>query len=76
MLKKLVIGTGAAFILGALLVGWYVTVQRCEQPEASGCHDNWVDAISALMIADSGILFWLAWVTGIFLIWGGMRIRN
>lgn len=76
MLRKLMILAGTAFILGALIAGGYVISLGCNTPDAAGCHDNLIDSIAALMIADSGILFWLAWVIGIFLIWGGMRIRS
>lgn len=67
---------GAVLILGAVLAGYYVISLRCAMDGASGCEAGVIELISGLMIADDGIFFWLAWVVGIFLIWGGMRVRG
>lgn len=76
MLGLFMIIAGAALTLGSLLVGYYVISLRCASEGASGCDAGIIELISGLMIADTGIFFWLAWVVGVFLIWGGMRLRG
>ena len=76
MLATLMTFAGALFILGAVLAAGLIITGDCEIPGTPSCQDNIIDALSALMIADSGILFWLAWVIGIFLVWGGMRLKK
>jgi len=67
---------GALFILAAVLAAGLLITRDCEIPGTPSCQNNIIDALSALMIADSGILVWLAWVVGIFLVWGGMRLKR
>lgn len=67
---------GAVLTVGAILAGYYVVSLGCAMDGASGCEASAIELISGLMIADEGIFFWLAWVVGIFLIWGGMRLRG
>lgn len=76
MLASLMALAGAICILGAVLAAGVVITQDCQTPGTPSCQDNIIDALSALMTADSGIVFWLAWVVGIFLIWGGMRLKR
>lgn len=73
---NLMILAGALLIIGSIAAGFYQISIKCSQADPSGCEESVVDLISALMIANEGIFFWLAWVAGIFLIWGGMRAKG
>lgn len=75
MLGLFMILAGVTLTLGSLLAGYYVISSRCSLEGAPGCDAGVIELISGLMIADEGIFFWLAWVVGVFLIWGGMRMR-
>ena len=75
MLGTLLIIMGIVLTAGSIGVGYYLISLRCSMEGAAGCQASLVKLISDLMIANEGIFFWLAWVIGIFLIWGGMRLR-
>lgn len=75
MLGILMIVVGLLLTAGSIAVGYYVVSLGCAMSGASGCQASAIELISELMIADEGIFFWLAWVIGVFLIWGGMRLR-
>ena len=71
MLGITMIAIGALLAAGSVGVGYYLITAGC----GVGCDAGAAKLISALMISDQGIFFWLAWVAGIFLIWGGSRLR-
>ncbi|MFA7670423.1 MAG: hypothetical protein WCX93_13850 [Burkholderiaceae bacterium] len=75
MLGTLFILLGAGLIAGMLVAGYYLASLACAASGANGCDKSILELISGLMIANEGILLWAAWVIGIFLIWGGMRLR-
>lgn len=71
MLGTTMIAIGVLLAVGSIGVGYYLITAGC----SVGCDAGTVKLISALMISDEGIFFWLAWVAGIFLVWGGSRLR-
>lgn len=71
MLGNTMIAIGVLLIAGSSAIGYYLITAGC----SVGCDADAAKRISALMIADEGIFFWLAWVAGVFLIWGGSRQR-
>ena len=76
MLGTILIVLGAILIVGSIVVGYYVAFIACATAIASGCQDNAIDSIAQLMISNQGMLYWLAWVVGIYLIWGGVRLQS
>lgn len=76
MTGTLMIVAGAILTIGSVITGYYVISQGCALEGASGCEASTARLISDLMIADTGIFFWMAWVIGVFLIWGGIRLRG
>lgn len=76
MLGTLLIVLGALLIVGSIVAGYYVAFIACTTAIASGCQDNAIDSIAQLMISNQGMLYWLAWVVGIYLIWGGVRLQS
>ncbi len=76
MLGSLMIITGLVLMVGALFTGYQLSGRECGPESAPGCPAGFIERLSAMMIADEGIFFWLAWVAGIFLIWGGLRLRG
>lgn len=75
MLGSLMIIAGLLLTIGAVLTGYRLGSSACVPEDNVGCPTGFIERLSAMMIADEGIFFWLAWVAGIFLIWGGMRLR-
>lgn len=76
MTGTLMIVAGTILTIGSVITGYYFISHGCSLEGASGCQASTAKLISELMISDSGIFFWLAWVIGIFLIWGGIRLRG
>jgi len=75
MLGTIMIVAGLVLIAGSLVTGYLFAFGRCDIGAATGCEAGSARLISDLMISDIGIFFWLAWVIGVFLIWGGLRLR-
>lgn len=75
MLGTLLIILGVGLIAGMFVAGYHLAALECASSGTHGCDKNILELISGLMIANEGILLWAAWVIGIFLIWGGMRLR-
>lgn len=67
---------GAALLLGSVFAGYWVMNAQCESGSTPACEAGIIEQVSQLMISDTGLLFWLAWVAGVFLIWGGMRLKS
>lgn len=76
MLGIIMLATGSVLMAGALVTGYHAAISACSRDAAGGCQESFIRLMSDLMISDSGILYWLAWVIGIFLIWGGMRMKK
>lgn len=75
MLGTIMIVAGLALFAGSLVTGYLLAFKGCAPGEAPECEAGSARLISDLMISDIGIFFWLAWVIGVFLIWGGLRLR-
>lgn len=71
MLGTTMMVIGVVLCAGSIGVGYYLISAGC----TIGCDASTAKLISALMISDEGIFFWLAWVAGVFLVWGGSRIK-
>ena len=75
MLGNLLILMGVISIAGMFAGGYQLAALHCAKEGAAGCDRSFLETISALMIADEGLLLWAAWVVGVFLVWGGLRLR-
>ncbi|NYT22965.1 hypothetical protein H0A73_05075 [Alcaligenaceae bacterium] len=75
MLGTTMIVMGMILAVGSIVAGYYLISVGCATGAASGCQAGAIELISGLMISNEGIFFWLAWVGGIFLIWGGVRVK-
>lgn len=63
---------GSLLALGSLALAYHLISLACP----AGCETSLIRLISDMMIADKGIIFWLAWVSAVFLIWGGTRLKS
>ncbi len=75
MSGTLLLVLGAALLVASVAAGYWAIEASCAAGNAVMCEAGIIDQIGQLMISDAGLLFWLAWVAGIFLIWGGMRLK-
>lgn len=66
---------GLVLIAATSVAGYLFLAARCGLPDAPACNADFSALISYLMIANEGLLFWLAWVFAVFMIWGGVRLR-
>jgi len=76
MIGTTMIVMGIALAAGSIVAGYLIISQDCAIDGAPGCDAGIIELISRLMISDTGLFFWLAWVAGVFLIWGGVRFRS
>jgi len=75
MLGTLLIVAGSILAIGSIVSAFYLVSLGCSMGGASGCDRDGIDLLAELMASNDGLLFWAAWVIGLFLIWGGMRLR-
>lgn len=74
MIGMLLIIGGVALVVASAVGGYVFIANRCGTTGAPACDADASALLSHLMIADEGLLLWLAWVVAVFLIWGGARL--
>lgn len=75
MAGNLLILIGALLIVTMFAGGYHLASLNCAPESLFSCDKGALKIVSELMIANEGLLLWAAWVAGVFLIWGGVRLR-
>ena len=75
MAGTLLILIGALLIAAMFAGGYHLASLNCAPDTVFSCDKSALKIVSELMIANEGLLLWAAWVAGVFLVWGGVRLR-